>query len=437
MLTKTSKQGLSLVLMALCLQLIPIAVQAAEPGSATGQTSPANTDSGPLSLEDALNRVEREHPGLVSLRQEQALLAIRAQFAGTGPNPALSFLAEDFAGSAAFTDDRFTQFTLELSQALPLSDRLERSRQLAKVNQQLAYWEYRLKRQELGAMVYSAYARLWQLQNQHRLATEILRTSTEIAELLAKGVNAGKLAPTVQIQAELEREGARSELARLELEQQRLSRELALLWSGSESRLQVLAPPPGLPDLESLRLQLSQHPRLARWQSEQIQRDATLYQAQAQATPDLNLSGGLRYHPPFDWGAVLLLELPLAMNSSHQAAIAEAQLRRQTWESEREREAKQLWAQFQQLSQELTAHQHLIDGIRRQTTLAAELEQAAQKAFKAGKVPAQDVLLAYRASIQLRRQLLAAEGEQLFVQTELLSLSPIVYPADPQLEGSE
>lgn len=389
----------------------------------------------PVNLEQALKRVYQDHPELARLRLEQDILAAKARFAGTGPNPELALLAEDFVGSAAFNDDRFTQFTLELAQALPLGDRLERSRQLAALNQQLAYWDYRMMLQELGVDVYSAYAELWQLEAELNLAQELIRSAEAIHELLSKAVSAGKLAATALLQSELELESARAERARVQLEQQRASQKLALLWSGTESDLKALTPPPELIDADTLRARLSLHPRLARWQSEREQRDAALTAAQSQTMPDLMITGGLRYHPPFDWGGVLMLGLPLPFNSANQAGIEEARLRRAAWEQEREREARLLLARYTQALQQLEAHTSLIQILKRQGELAAELEAAAQKSFSAGKTGALEVLNAHRASVQQKRQLLAAQRAQLMARIAVLSTVAIDF-AEAQLGAS-
>ncbi|PKL76606.1 MAG: hypothetical protein CVV27_09390 [Candidatus Melainabacteria bacterium HGW-Melainabacteria-1] len=382
-------------------------------------------------LDELLARVYSEHPELRGLRLEQQLWAARALQAGLGPNPELSLSGEDFVGSAAFTQERFTQFTLELAQSLPLGDRIERSRQLAQFNQQLAYWAYRVRLQELGAQVYIAYARLLALQAQQGLAAELIRSAQEIHALMQRAVAAGKLAPSVLLQSELEIAAAQADAVRLALVRQGELRDLALLWGGSDTELAALKPlSPGLPALETLRAQLVSHPRLARWDTERAMRQAALDVARAQGVPDLTLSGGLRYHPPLDWGAVLSLGLPLPFANANQGHIEEARLRQQNWEQERALEARQLLSHLTSAYAQLQAHHSLLGILREQVRLAGEQQQAADKAFAAGKTGYLEVLTAWRNQVQLRRQFVQAQGELLLAEVEVLTSARILYPQE-------
>lgn len=414
----------ALVMLLVALAPLPAVALPAEP-------SAAEQPAASLSLEQALDRVYREHPELWRLRQEQRIWAARERQAGLGPNPELSLIGEDFAGSAAFTSDRFTQFTLELAQALPLSDRIERSRQLARLNQQLAYWDYRVRLQELGAEVYSAYARLQNLQARQHLAAELIQGAQAMHSLLERAVSAGKLAPPVLLQSELELQSARAEAARLELARQGELRNLALLWGGAEAPSGMLSSgPPQIPSLPVLRERLVSHPRLARWETEKAQRAAALAAAQAQSSPDLTIAGGLRYHPPLDWGAVLILGMPLALNHANQGQIEEARLRQELWERERELEARQLLGRLTTAYGQLQAHQDLLGILNQQVILANEQQQVAYKAFDAGKTGYLEVLTAWRNGVQLRRQLAEAQGDLLLAQIEILTASRIVFPQE-------
>lgn len=134
----------------------------AQTASPSPQPTPAATalPASSLSLDEALRRVSQDNPALWRLRQEQALWPARIQQAGIGLNPEVSLVGEDYAGSAAFTDDRFTQFTLGLAQTLVLGNKLEARVRLAQAQQQLAYWDYRLQLRSLGHDVYQAYVRI-------------------------------------------------------------------------------------------------------------------------------------------------------------------------------------------------------------------------------------------------------------------------------------
>lgn len=382
-----------------------------------------------LSLESALKQMYFDNPELWRLRQEQKMWGAKALQAGLGDNPRLGLNSEDFLGSAAFTQDRFSQFTLELAQTLPIGGRLERHRHWVKLQQQLAYWDYRVRLQDLGQRVYLKWAHLQNLEAALVLAQMIELKAEELHVFLSKAVNMGKLSQQVLLQTELEIQAAKAEKARIELVQMQQKRELALLWGGERPAVGPLEPlsfEPADLEIKRLKVQLNSHPRLARWQIEKAERQAALDFEKAQAVPDLSVTGGLRYHPPVDWGTVLLLGWALPINSN-QGNIQAAQLRQAIWQQEQTLENNRLSQQLDFYAQQLEKQATLLQISGEQVRLAVEQEQAAQKLFLAGKSSYNDVLLSYQKGLQLRRQLQQVQAEYFLTQVELKTTGPIVF----------
>ncbi|HEY9841683.1 MAG TPA: TolC family protein, partial [Candidatus Obscuribacterales bacterium] len=382
-----------------------------------------NAPAASLTLPQALSRVYHDNPLLWKMRAEQRILEARILQASLGPNPEFTFLSEDFAGSAAFSQDRFTQFTLGLVQTLVLGDKVALRTRLAQVQQQLLYWDYRLQLQELGAQVYRAYARLQNLEAEQNLLATLMANAREVDALLNLAVARGKLAPTVLLQSELALKVLETEASRLQLQARLQNQELAALWGTAEADFSV----PGgtleieLAPLASLEQALPRHPRLARWALDRQQRQLALDAARAQAAPDLSLAGGVRYHPPLDWGMVLSLDIPFPFANGNQGNIEEARLRQEMWATERDQEERALQGLLRRAYAQAQGLALQLELLTQQVSLAQAQQQAAIKAFAAGKTGYLDVLTATQNLVQLSRQRVQTQGEHRLALIEVLS----------------
>lgn len=389
-----------------------------------------------LTLDQALARTYRDNPSLWQLRKDQELAQARILQASLGPNPEITFVGEDFVGSAAFTADRFTQFTLAMAQTLVFGDKIAQRVWLAQVQQQVLYWDYRVHLQELGATVYREFTRLQNLRAELSVLNELRAYAQEVQDLLNRAVDAGRLAPAALFQSQQALRSQETEMARLQIEIQAQAQELAALWGGTADFRQIqdsltLSQPDPLDKLEQA---LARNARLARWETDKRQREAALSLAQAQSAPNVLVSGGLRYHPALDWGLVLSLGVPLPLADSNQGNIQEAQLRAQMWTKERENEARSLLNQLHRVYDQAQGQAQLVDLLTQQVTLAEAQRQAAIKAFEGGKTGYLEVLNAGQSLFQLKRQLVATQGERRLAVIDVLALTRDLLPEPADIE---
>lgn len=399
------------------------------------QTSVAEVE--PQEASAALQRAWQLNPRLQSLRREYARAAAQLQQVGLLANPELALTAEDMLGSAAFTPDRFTQFTLEWLQALPLSDRLSRQRQLAELELALLEREYQLALLEVSHAVYLGISRLHSLRQHQQLATERVAHARETARLIAAQLAAGKLPAVADLQARQQVLQQEAELLDLNSQYSQAQLALSRLWGAppSSNGLTVtgeLQPPQALPAFVDFVQRLQQHPRLTRWQLEEERRQQDLQATQTQAVPDLTASGGLRYHPPGDWGVVASLRLPLQLFNSNQGNIAEARLRQQSLQAERDQEWQALLAELQQAYQAYQAEWARWQLLQQQLELAYQAFEIAQKVFTAGKSSYLEVLQSQHSYFAVQRQLLDSHWELEQARLQLQSLSQTLVPASKQ-----
>ncbi len=390
-----------------------------------------------LSLEQALQRTYRDNPRLWQWRQEQTLWNSRELQAGLGLNPELSLVAEDLLGSAAFTSDLFTQFTLSLAQTLILGDKQNARVRLIQLQKQLAYWDYKLQLQNLGLEVHQTYIRLLALQAEQQVVSEMQANAQEVQRLLARAVAVGKLAPAVLIQSELALKKLDSEALRLQIQSQSERHSLAALWGATEpdfSQLNQSLNLSGGRSLSDLEQAVLKHPRLARWELDSEYRQSLLKEAESQAIPDLNLSAGFRYHPPLSWGAVFSIGLPIPAFNSNQGKIQEARLRQQMWLKERQLEENRVQGLFKQAYTQAQGLSQWTVLVKQQQDLAQNQYQLALKAFQAGKIGSLELLYSAQNLYLLSQQLAEAQRQSLLARVDLLFYTDDLMPESQGLE---
>lgn len=390
-----------------------------------------------LSLEQSLQRVYRDNPKLWQWRQEQALWASRELQAGLGFNPELSLVSEDILGSAAFTSDLFTQFTLSLAQTLILGDKRNARVRLIQLQKQLAFWDYKLQLQTLGLEVHQVYLRLLTLQAEQQVVSDMQANAKEVQRLLSRAVNVGKLSPSVLIQSELALKKLDAESLHLQIQAQSERQSLAALWGATESDFSQVDPGLNLSggrSLKDLEQTLLQHPRLARWQLDAEYRQGVLSEAESQAIPDLNLSGGFRYHPPLTWGAVFSIGMPIPAFNSNQGKIQEARLRQNMWLKERQIEENRLRSQLKQVYTKAQGLSQWLILLRQQQALAQSQYQLALKSFQAGKIGSVELLNSSQNLYLLSQQLAEAQGQTLLSRVELMFYTDDLMP---EAQGDE
>lgn len=408
--------------------------------AATGQAEPFEPRPAHQAIvlkpEEALNRAWKSNAVLRQLRREYARAAARLKQAGLLPNPELGWVAEDFAGSAAFTDDRFTQFTLEWIQTLPLSDRLSHQRRLAELELELLEWQYRLQLVRLSREVSLEFNELRYLGLRLELAQEALANARKIQTQIEARVQAGKLAPLAALQARQQTLALESET--LEINSQRRLKILALagLWGDSdppELNVSGSLPIPQKPAaFEHYASGLNRHPQLARWQPESHYRQEFLQAAQSQSQPDLTAAGGVRYHPPADWGLIASVNLPIALYNQNQGAIEDARLRQASLASEREQDLRQLSTELRQAYQAASSAYIQWELKLQQLQLAKEEFRMAVLVFEAGKSAYLEILRSQQSYFELRRQLLESLWQSAQARISLQSLTQDFEPGlDP------
>jgi cobalt-zinc-cadmium efflux system outer membrane protein len=369
-----------------------------------------------LDLKTLLTHIHERHPDLLACQAEIRQHDSRLAEAGLLDNPRLETMAEDLLGTAGASSQNYQQWTLSVSQTLPLGARLRLLQESLQLQRQVLISGCQIRQRQLDQTFAQRYlevllheqnqARLQQLQ---ALASDLLtRTETLISR--------GKLTA-------LERTLPAAEVERLALEQTQLelqlqhsrARLLSYVTIPPETPLSALPPLPVLPtDSQTV---LEQHPRYRQQQHLLAQARAESNWQLSRATPDLTLSSGARWHPQSqEWGINLSAGIPLQVFNSNQHGIAATQALIQQRQLELEQLTAELRREWQQLAAQLRQARARAEGYSQRILplLHRHLEKL-KTGLEAGKYTVLQL-------IQAQQQLQRSEQEALSARQEVLRL---------------
>ncbi|MHC4129175.1 MAG: TolC family protein [Planctomycetota bacterium] len=360
--------------------------------------------------------------------------------AGLSPNPELEVEIENFGGSGDFSGFDGSETTIAIGQTILLGGKLRKRVELARLGRDLAGWDYEVAR--VAALTRVAGDFVTTLAAQDRLA--VARDTEELAQrifsTIGERVDAGKVSP-------VERTKARIELAQARLDRQRAERRLevarhrlAANWGSASPRFAMAAgdltdvrtPPPA----EQLVARIEHNPDLARWATEMAARRAAIDLARAEAVPDVTLFAGPKLLEGADETAFVAgMAIPLPLFDRNQSGILDARIQRA--QGERLRQAAEirvrtdLAAAYLSLDAAFAEVQMVRDEIEPSARSAFE---AAEEAFRQGKIDALGLLDAQRTLFGVRQQYVGvlAAYHQATIDVERLIGAPLYETTQPQ-----
>jgi cobalt-zinc-cadmium efflux system outer membrane protein len=373
--------------------------------------------SGELTLKAALALALARHPGLAAFSWELRAAEARLLQSRLRPNPEAGVEVEDMLGTGAFRDVSEAQTTLRLSQVIELGGKRAARVRAETSSRQLAGWDYEARRAEILATTADAFIEVLSLQERLALADESVRLAEKAAESVQRRVDAARVFA-------VEGTRARVALATVQIERQRLDRELesarhrlAASW-GSEQpafdRVQgTLEPIPPIPDLAALRGELERNPDLARWAAEIAQRDAKLELEKSRRIPDVEFGGGYRYlNGPGESAMVGGVSVPLPLFNRNQGNIDEAKHQLSRAREEQRAAALRLNLELGQAWRRLASAAAEVTAIRDEVLSGArETFEAVSGYYDEGRVSYLEVLDAQRTWFTVRAQYLQALTE--------------------------
>jgi len=326
------------------------------------------------------------------------------------PNPALSFEAENIAGSGAFSGLRSTEYTLAISQQLELGGKRRARIASAQASADFAGLQSELALSQLALGVRERYVEAVAADQRVVLAREIVERNRELARIANVLVDEGREPPLRAMRARAMLAEAEAGLQAAEADDSAARRALAALWGPGQTNPSVsnafpdLSPPLALLGPENP-LQLRIAAARTAFAQAKIERERSL------GVPDPTLSAGVRrFEESNDQAFIVGISIPLPFRNRNQGNIAAAQAQyRAASASEAIAEADY------RLEFERTRTLYLAAGTRVETLSSASLPQAEEAlrlveiGYRHGRFALIEVLAAAEARDAIRENLIQAE----------------------------
>ncbi|WP_315385274.1 TolC family protein [uncultured Stenotrophomonas sp.] len=373
----------------------------------------------PLSLDQAIARVARQHPDLRLADAQRPIWEARRDAAAFGPPLTVGVELENALGSGASRGFDAAELTVTLAGVLERGGKLDARRVLAQANLDALAPQREIARLDLMAAVAQRYLAITEARAQLAIARtdiEQRRRAVAAARLrLQAGASPESVLLTAQAmlaQAEVDRDRAQ--------QADRAARvALAALWREREPGFDVVSGDPlQLPALQPfgvLAEELQRTPELAVLAGERRIRDAQLQLARTQARPDVSWQVGVRNsRDSRDTSLVGGFSLPLGSVARAAPEIRAAEAELALNGVEREARALQLYATLAQAHGRYETSRLEVARMARDVLPQLQrAENAAEKAWRAGAISYMEWAQLQAMRIEARqRQLDAAISAQ-------------------------
>ena len=363
-----------------------------------------------LRLRDALARALGRSPDLAGIALSVREAEAEALQAGLLPNPEIEAEFEDFAGTGGLTGTESAETTVSVGQLIELGGKRGKRTRVARLETELAGWDYEAKRIALMTDVAQRFAAVLAAQRKVDLADMSLKLAMATRDAVDKRLKAGKVTPVELTKADVEVSTTRIHVQRASRELVASRHRLAAAWGSTSPHFKVaageLSHVAPLPKLDQVIPLLAQNPDLARWKTEHAQREAVFSSEKAKAIPDVTVSAGFRhFNESSDQAAHVGISIPLPLFGRNQGGVRKARYGRLKARSEEEAARARLRSDLIEAYQELAASHEEATSLHTKVVPAAEqVFEATRTSFDQGKTDYLAVLDAQRTLTDTRRQ---------------------------------
>jgi cobalt-zinc-cadmium efflux system outer membrane protein len=387
-----------------------------------GQASPVPPSL--LTLTQALERVFEHNPELTASELEIEAASARMSQVGRKPNPEMQAETENLAAFGGATGlFHYSENTLQFSHRLELGGKRTLRVRAAEKEVEIASVKLELRKVEITAATSHAFADV--LAEQERLVNqqEMSRLARQFHAIVLERVAAGQVSPVEQTRAGVALASAEIEEGKRQQALVASKDRLAALWGGTYREVEgvrgTFAIPARPAAISAACIENSPDLQLA---SAAIQsRDAGLALERASRIPDLTISGGFRRLNPEGTGVLVAgISIPLPLFDKRQSAIAEARIRLDQSQIEKQAVERRLRAD---LTQALHDHEMALEEVRllNESALPAAREAVAavEEGYRLGKFEFLTLLDAQRTYAELQRRFIEAVASGLNATIEI------------------
>ncbi|MEO8767254.1 MAG: TolC family protein [Nitrosospira sp.] len=370
-----------------------------------------------LTLHDAALLTLQRNPELAAFAKEKRALEGATLQAGLLPNPELSVNVEnignvqpligDINSAKAVNQEVVQQITtIRIYQLIELGGKRGARVNAASLGEVLAGQDYEVRRVELIARVANVFTEVLAAQERLQLAEESQQLAQRVVKMVAKRVQAGKVAPIEETRAGVAFSTTRIELEQAQRELAAARKRLTLLWGNASPRfnkaLGNLESSVALPAFEALAERALAGPMALRAMKNIEQRKALLDVEQTRRIPNLTVQAGVVSHAQLGGNtAVAAVILPLPLFDRNQGNILQAHQRVDKAIDEQAATELRLRTELTQAYEALSAAQRETDILRDEILPAARSAfEVTNKGYELGKFGFLEVLDAQRTLFQ-------------------------------------
>lgn len=366
-------------------------------------------DNQSLSLGRVLMLVAAGNADLMATSAGVDAVAARRINAGMLTNPEGSIYSEDFGGPHPHN----MQTTLQLSQALPLTNKLSQQQTLANDEHDVARRDFEIRRLEIFGDAARTFIALLVAQQRAALANEQLSLVERLSTSEQAQVDAGQAAPFERSRAIAASADARLRALEARQDIQVLRTRLASFWGGEATSLREatgdLTHLPPIPARSELMARIAASPEMMRSAAEIALRRSAVALERSKATPDIVLNGGIRRHEAEgNYDFVAGASMPLPVINQNQSGIAEAA-------------KKQQQAEFQQMAAKNRVKAMINEDCDRLSSIAAEIDTLQKTLIPSSESAASALREGYRLRKFRLSELLIAEQSLNVLRDKLLT----------------
>jgi cobalt-zinc-cadmium efflux system outer membrane protein len=363
-----------------------------------------------LSMGDVFAMILTRNPALSAYSYEVRAQESLALQSGLLPNPELGATSENFGGTGATKGLDSAETTIQVSQVIQLAEKRANRTKVAKLDTELADWDYKSKKLDLFSEAAKAFAEVLAAQERIALAQELNKLAEEVKYAVSQRVVAGKEPPLEEAKADVSLAASQIALKNSQLSLDISRVKLASFWGSSDPRFSKLkgdiydVRPHGT--LEEFAAQVTGNPDIARWTTEMEQKRAGIDLEKANAVSDITVSAGAKYFSePGDSAFVVGVTIPLPIFDRNQGNIGAAHARlNKARQLARERDVSVRSGLVEAYKSMLSAYWQAVNLRDKMIPASQQAFDAASEGYRQGKFGYLELLDAQRTLFQARQQ---------------------------------
>lgn len=389
---------------------IPAYKSAEKPVEAFAAPAMMDNLTGVVTLRSVLAQALLKNPDLAVFSWEVRVASARILQADLPPNPELNAEVENFGGSDTRRNFDGAESTFALSQMIELGGKREKRTRVARLERNLAGWDFEAKRLDVYVATTKAFMSTLTAQRRNDLKKEQFALATRVRDTVEERVRAGRASPLEGIKATIAFEASRIEAQRAVRELQAARDKLAASWGAVTARfdrvegeLEKVSPLPPLADLIN---RIKQNPDIARSEMEFELRRSNLALQKANDIPDVTFSAGVRrYEETNDGAFVLGVSIPIPVFGINRGGVLEADRRLAQQKYRRQAGSLDVTSTLKQTYREAAAlHSEIVTLRTTILTGARRAFDAAEQGYRQGKFDFLEVLDAQRTLFEVRER---------------------------------